>query len=508
MAYRARRNHPRPPARRGGAVFRRALRKPPLVNGFGIEFVSPVNGYHSRDRRPDLLVIGHSLLGTPVDIEVEWRTQKAFRSTPLDPWLPAPTYVSSFPGAVAETPQIIEPPVDLTFTTWWYRGRVGNSSTGTWSDWSSQYYLDVYPILGSTAEYVDINIGIEQPSTIDVLAAYLDMNVGIETTSLLPLVRYLDLNVGVESKLKLAAEYMNLNVYPPTGTYQAAVYTDLNMVTDETPVPHIWWIRPEQGKEGYVFNIYGHGFGAFQNEYNGEVRLGNLVCSISRWEIVPPGLVASTVKVSGRPRSGASTTDQPYVLLNSGSRVVSAGDIIEYDMMWEVPSNSRLDIFPSFDISSTTTDMGYGSALLNDINGSAWISDQPAAYGAWHHRRFIIPSDHFLVGKTISNFNVKWYGSDVSQPIRTGSIRSFVIRQSDETPVLWVTGDDNQSAPVMTYVANTGALDYTEFDQDGYVIEHGMALDPDLITPEHGWIVAIVPSGAVSSMVRVVVEGS
>lgn len=503
---RARRSNPRPPARRGGAVFHRALMAPPPVNGFLIQITDPINGFHSRDRTPIITVVGTSVIASPVDIQIEWRTVQATQQTPISAWVPVPTYTVNIADAISGTPQFTEPPTDLLYQTWWYRARAGDIDANIWGGWSPQYFLDVYPILGSTTEYVNINIGIETLPKLAFAAAYLEMNVGVGNNDKIVLTRYLEMNVGVGSSLKLAAEYSNLNVYPPTGEMKAAVYTDLNMVTDETPVPHIWWIRPEQGKEGYVFNIYGHGFGAFQNEHNGEVRLGNLVCSIARWQIVPPELVASTVKVSGRPRAAASTTAQPYVLLNAGSRVVQAGDIIEYDMMWEVPSSTRLDIFPNFDISTTTTDMGYGSALLNDTTGDAWVSDQPEAYGAWHHRRFVVPSGHFLVGTTISNFNITWYGADATTPIRTASIRSFVIRQADETPVLWVTGDDNNSAPVMTYVANTGILEYTEFDQDGYIIEHGMALDPDVITPEHGWIVAIVPSGAVSSMVNVALE--
>jgi len=508
---RARRNHPRPPARRGGAAFQHALRTPPLVNGFGIEFVAPVNGFHSRDRRPDITVIGYSLVGTPVDIQIEWRTQMATQPgsnpTPTTPWVPSPTYTVNLSDVISGTPQVTEPPTDLGYQTWWYRGRAGDADTNTWGEWSPQKFLDVYPILGSTTEYIDINIGVEQAATLDLLAAYLEMNVGVETVSPLPVARYLNLNVGIESNLKLAAEYMNMNVFPPTGDYQAAVYTDLNAVTDETPVPHIWWIRPEQGKEGYVFNIYGHGFGAFQNEYDGEVHLGNLVCAIARWETVPAAVVASTVKVSGRPRATSSTTDMPYVLLNSSdSHVVQEGDIFEYDVMWEVPSSTRLDIFPSFSVGATTTDMGMSPWLLNDTTGDAWVSDQPEAYGAWHHRRFVVPAGSPLIGQSISQFRIQWYGFDAAQPIRTGSIRSFVIRSADETPILWVTGDDNESAPVLTYVANTGTLDYTEYSQEGYVIEHGQALDPDIITPEHGWIVAIVPTGAVSSMVKVVLE--
>ena len=441
---------------------------------------------------------GTSTANSSVDIQVEWRTQSAIRNG--SSWTPQPTYLTTLLGAVSGTDQVVEPPADLTYTTWWYRARAGNSSTSVWGDWSAERFLDVYPILGSVAEYVEINIGIENVPTLNALA-YLEMNIGVSDASVFSLVKYLQLNVGVMSGSKLAAEYTNLNVYPPTGRYKAAAYTDLFTVSNETPIPHIWWIRPEQGREGYVFNIYGHGFGSAVTAFNGRVKLGNLVCAIARWEVVPPKLVASTVRVTGTPRA-ASSVDLPYVLLNSGSLVLSAGDIIEYDVLWEVPTGSRLDIFPTFMVDGTV--VGTGAALLADTTAKQWASDIPEAYGAWLHRRFVIPPGHFLVGKTASNFGIAWYGFDATSPVRTASVRSFVIRDSEEVAKRWITGDDNNSAPPLTYVANTASLVSSEFDQDGYEIHHGQALDPDRITTEHGWIVAVVPPGAVSSAVNVV----
>ena len=82
----------------------------------------------------------------------------------------------------------------------------------------------------------------------------------------------------------------------------------------------------------------------------------------------------------------------------------------------------------------------------------------------------------------------------------------MVIRSADGTPKMWATGDDHISAPTLTYVANTGILQYATFEQEGFEIVKGQGVDPDKITPEHGWIVAVVPSGAVSSMVQVVLE--
>lgn len=260
---------------------------PQVVNGYTVQVVSPVNGIHTRDRRPDITVLGTGP-GATIDIQVEWRTTRATQSTPpLGPWAPTATYTTEFLDAGSGTPQAVEAPTDLTYTTWWYRARVGDKDANIWGEWTGQFWLDVYPILGSTSEYIDINIGVETPTHLDSTVSYLEMNIGIEPTEMLDTIQYAEMNVGVSENLKLAAEYSTLNVFPPTGEYLAAHYSALNVVTDETPVPHIWWIRPEQGKEGYVFNIYGHGFGQFQNEFDGIVKLGNLTCAITRWEVMP-----------------------------------------------------------------------------------------------------------------------------------------------------------------------------------------------------------------------------
>lgn len=468
--------------------------------------LAPPAGYSTNDRRQEITVSGHSDLGTPVDIQIEWRRQRAIEF-PANVWTPTPTYTVSIEDAVSDSPQVSEPPTDLAYGTWWFRARAGNSTSNVWSAWSPQNWIELRPVLGSLTQYVEMNIGVTDPPLYSALA-YVEMNVGVPDAPLEPenAVTYVEMNVGVRQEVLNLAAYTDLNIGPKFDPYVVMEYTDLNVVTDETPVPHIWWIRPEQGKEGYVFNIYGQGFGAFQNEYDGKVLLGNLVCSIARWEIVPAEARVTTVSVIGSPRTTASTTALPQVLLNASSVVIEEGDIIEYDLRWEAPGGSRLDIFPTFDISGVTTEMGYASALLNDTTGDAWISDQPEAYSAWHHRRFVVPPGNYLIGRTISNFAFAWYGSDAAAPVRAASIRSMVVRDSDESVKLWVMGDDQLSRPPLNYTANGGDLQSVTFEQEGFEIIHGEGLDPDTITPEYGWIVAVVPSGAVSSMVRVVLE--
>lgn len=506
MVRRAPRQPPRPPARRGGAVTRRLLRAQPPVNGYVAQITSPANGYGSADRTPTVYVMGTSLAFPTVDLQIEWRRQEAFYISAV--WTPPATYTVSVEDTASGVPVGVDPPTNLAYGSWWYRVRAGNSTTNLWSDWSPQQWLDVRPVLGSMAEYIDMNIGVTDPP-IYKLAVYAEMNVGLDLATVVgELVTYAEMNIGAIEQTFQASEYADLNIGPKLNPYEVAEYMDFNVVTDETPVPHIWWIRPEQGKEGYVFNIYGQGFGEFQNQYDGKVLLGNLVCSIARWEIVDAQVVASTVSVIGKARPTAGATSgmaYPWVSLAAATVTFEAGDTIDYDMRWDTPLSSRLDIFPTF--SQAGNIMGLGTnLLLNDSTGDAWISDQPEAYGAWHHRHFTVPPGHYLVGKAVTNFGIAWYGFDAAQSFRGGSIRSFVIRRADGTVKHWATGDDNLNNVPLVYTANTGTLQSSTFEQDGYEIIQGEGLDPDTITPEHGWIVAVVPSGAVSSMVRVVLE--
>lgn len=473
----------------------------PPFNGYTTQITAPPTGFSTPDRTPDVTVVGTSTVAAPVDIQVEWRLVMWTELTN-----PPAVYTSEMLGAVSGTPQLIPPPTELSYRTWYYRARTGNKSTNTWGLWTAQQWLNVRPVLGSTAEYIDVNIGITDPP-LQGAFAYIDLNVGIDPNAYDDtLVSYVDLNVGIPQIPTAAMAYSDMNVSIERMVRAAFAYTDMDVRSDTTPTPHIWWIRPVQGKEGYIFNIYGHGFGAFQNQYDGKVVLGNFVCPITRWEILPAAILPVTVEVEGTPRATTSTTALPIVMLNAASVTVEAGDIIEYDVRWDGPTGQRLDIFPCFDISGTTDKMGYGSGLLNDTTGDAWISDQPEAYSAWHHRRFVVPVGHYLVGKTISNFGVAWYGFNAGLPVRSGSVRSMVIRQADETPKLWVMGDDHQSTPSLVYTANGGSLVSSAYSQEGVEIDHGVGLSPDTITPEHGWIVAVVPTGAVSSMVRVILE--
>jgi hypothetical protein len=87
-------------------------------------------------------------------------------------------------------------------------------------------------------------------------------------------------------------------------------------------------------------------------------------------------------------------------------------------------------------------------------------------------------------------------------------VRSFVLRSGSGAPKLWVTGDDHISTPPLAYTSYASSvLASASYQREDDMIVHGQGLDPDVITTEHGWITVIVPSGAVSAMVKVVLEG-
>lgn len=277
----------RTPSRRGSWSYVRPPKPLVAVNRYLITVQAPPNGATVRSLTPTITVLPVSELSTPVDVQVEWRTQPPWYNPDTYTWIPSPTYVSEYLAAASDFPLEVTPPGPLSYTTWFFRARAGSKTLDLWSDWTaSARYVDVNPILGSTTSYIEMNVGATGLEWAGAVA-YLDLNVGVEQEDAAAAVlAYSDMNVGVDPKWKQTTSYSDMNVYPPTGEYLPAGYADMYVLV-ERPTPHIWWIRPEQGREGYVFHIFGHGFGQQVNEYDGSVWLGALECQVVRWVTVP-----------------------------------------------------------------------------------------------------------------------------------------------------------------------------------------------------------------------------
>lgn len=79
---------------------------------------------------------------------------------------------------------------------------------------------------------------------------------------------------------------------PAAGSGPADGYTmdfdrylyDLSYVDSTTPTPHIWYVFPSFGQEGWEFRIIGWGFGDSEAALSGEVLLNALGCSVISWQ--------------------------------------------------------------------------------------------------------------------------------------------------------------------------------------------------------------------------------
>jgi hypothetical protein len=284
-----------PPYRRGGSSYSHARLWNRPTNGFAASIVAPLTAFVSRSNTPVFTVRAFSEYPQQnLDIQVEFRRQRAYQVSsippnpplPSDPWLPVPTYDFLIEDVQPGSVRSFQAPEPLKNFTWWYRVRAGRASLNIWSDWSPQRYIDILPPIGFTTSYVDMNVGVINERT-PRATAYVEMNVGIDYPDEPLQIAYTEMNVGVPKQWRELSAYFDMNVFPKIErTRRQAFYADMNVV-DGRPTPQIWWIRPQQGREGYVFNIYGQGFGDFQGEFDGIVKLGNYVCQVSRWETVP-----------------------------------------------------------------------------------------------------------------------------------------------------------------------------------------------------------------------------
>lgn len=513
---------PRPPRstpHKGGAALSRAPWPKPPVNGYSATVLSPVNGASGFDRRPDIRVVATSAVNPTVDIQIEWRRTASTAG--------AAVYTTTFLDSVSGSEQTLEAPADLSFYTWYYRLRAGEQDTNIWGDWSSVYFLSVFPVLGSSEAYMDLNIGVENVETLQALA-YMDMNVGVVVAPSDVSVEYTDLNVGLATQFKIGAEYLDFNVFPPLQSFKKSEFMEFNVLDAGTPTPHIWWIRPERGKEGFIFNIYGHGFGTFQGEFDGRVKLGDLECAVNRWDLMPVSSSAISLSASVFAESDGNLVAQKagtgrvrHVFTKALNTTLTefklnTGDIIEYDIRVNRSSPGLDEVFPSLYFSRGSANPawpgGVGWANILDEEGRLINDHVDLAPGITHTRRF-------TVGAGYTNFNTRewgigWWGRQISATPTVATVSRFVIRGSDGTPKFWITGDDGSAIDTFYSSGLSGdsdaGLNFMTFGQiagQPVRIERGEALAGDVITADHEWIVAVVPEGAESGMVRVVLEG-
>jgi len=117
---------------------------------------------------------------------------------------------------------------------------------------------------------------------------YLYINVGVDISHDQSTAETLTLNTGVDIEHdQAAAETVTANVGVDAEHDQAATGYIYTFQTGDVPTPHIWYLRPNFGREGWEYKVVGHGFGATQGTYAAaQVLLNTLGCSIISWATI------------------------------------------------------------------------------------------------------------------------------------------------------------------------------------------------------------------------------
>jgi hypothetical protein len=367
-------------------------------------------------------------------------------------------------------------------------------------------YLTVYPLPGFAHAYLDINIGVENIDPVRSITTYADMNIGLAPFDESDAVAYLDFNVGLEPKPRNGAEYLDLNVIPRMGAYEPATYMDIN-VTSDTPTPHIWYVQPQIGPEGLMFRIVGQGFGVSQGEFNGKVVLSGIECPIVSWSAIPES--ASQVVRITRASMGDFSGSASNITLKPGitfpnAYVFTEGDTLEYEYRRIAPDTYLPGEFywtPYFRLINSGGSIGAPNMTLwNDEYGN--IIDRPdVPVGEVIKRSFPVPSVFYSQStQRGTNWGFTWQGGTTAdRPAHSVEIRNMMIRGADGVPKFWILGEDGSAVtlPGSTELAINLGITSSAFDA---FIEYGAT------NKAHQEILALVPDGAESGMVQVILE--
>lgn len=383
------------------------------------------------------------------------------------------------------------PNTPLGYSTWYWRAQVKDEFGVVVSPWSSAKWFDVLPVAGTSVAYIESNIGASVPTSMSA-TVFCHVNVGMSLPAALKGSAYVESNIGASFPETLNGfNYLQVNIGAViAGTPDAGRYYVESDVTEDAPTPVIWWIRPEQGREGWVFHIFGHGFGASRAEYDGRVFLGDLEASSTIWETVPAeddGYLRADFITLASVLDTYSYNDISSV----ADYVVQAGDRLSYEVLWrESYTFAAIDLVASDqsqlrDESDAEDQLGLHASPPTDISSEA--------HGQWFTRVIELPAS--WVGKTITEFLVS---SDCSTAgVSQAFFRDVMIADLDgnlqhaiavgSTAVTIVDWDSINSTLLATTVTAATRI----------------MKNPEKITSEHGHLVVVVPSGAKTDFVRV-----
>lgn len=218
----------------------------------------------------------------PFDVLHEWDTVNTFDSPDL--------IQDSNVGATSPDTGI--PPSDMgpAGTDWFYRVTVTDTDDST-STTSTTYTLTFFdPVDLSRYLYAYANEGVAFDPT-DVTVAGPDDDAYAPDGFTVDFARYIytlaSVGVGFDPTDTPAGGWgPDPHTVAPDGfTVDFARYLYAQaFTTDDVPTPHIWYVYPDFGREGWEFKVIGYGFGDTQATYNGTVLLNALGCSVIDWQ--------------------------------------------------------------------------------------------------------------------------------------------------------------------------------------------------------------------------------
>lgn len=391
----------------------------------------------------------------------------------------------------------------------------------------------------AAVEYTELNIGVENVTPVKRVVQSTDFNIGLEPVDVRDDWEYTEFNVGLQPAPHIGGEYADFNIYTSPGQYHRGVYLDFNIDPNEPPKPHIWYVRPQWGREGLMFNVIGMGFGTTQDEFGGVVRLGPLASPVMQWEL-QEALTSKALRIGGYASSDADFgpgldyfpffTPRRVAQGNLTNTVVlAAGDVIEFDYINRTPTapidGDEIHPIPFFAKlnAGATTSASWSTAptltTLVDTEGRGWTDLIDTPVGEVVHREFIVPGA--LSGQRTGQWGVALFGeSTLGRPPRIAEFARFVIRDSTGVVKMWVTLDDDTS-PAFGWGTGTSWPPAPSSGGTGYAVEGPVNwvvtsfvnsptlppfIDYGATNVEHEWIIVLVPEGAESGMVKVVLE--
>lgn len=255
-----------------GAIRRNRAR--PVVAVFGTVIDSPETGTVSPNLALDLIVTTDSSLGSAYTVQWEvsdaadfsnivWSTEQTGRNNTGVPITGGPHTATT--GQLNDT------------TNYWWRARCGDGTS--WGPWAVATF------------YIDTSVGSLYEASVATIGPAVEASETIADTA--------PVTIGMSPQLGTSQDqYALYNIGASFDRQNAGHQGYFGDITENTPVPYIWFIFPDYGDANDAVVVTGSGFGDTQQEYNGALQF-NVEdqwddVAVSAWQTFPPTANAYT----------------------------------------------------------------------------------------------------------------------------------------------------------------------------------------------------------------------